>query len=641
MVADGRSRRLPVGAECVGSAGVEFRIWAPKRRRVEVVLEGGPGQGTRHACTPQADGYHSALVGPARAGTRYRFALDGGQDLYPDPASRAQPTGPHGPSEVVDPLAFDWSDDEWGGVEPSHAVVYEMHVGTYTPQGTWAAATARLLDLANLGVTMVEMMPVADFPGRFGWGYDGVNLFAPTRLYGTPDDMRRFVDRAHALGLAVILDVVYNHFGPDGNYLAQFSDQYFHTRTTEWGPAINYDGEGSAGVRALVVSNARYWIEEYHFDEAPPPRRDPGHPRQLRRSDRRRPRARRPRRCARPARPSFVAENEPQEARLVRAPERKRAGGSTPRVERDDVHHAARVALTGRSEAYYTDYAGTPQELVSAMKHGFLFQGQHYAWQKKARGTPSFDVPRRAFVAYLENHDQVGNSAFGERLHATTSRGRHRALATLVLLGPMTPLLFQGEEFDASSPFIFFADHAGELAAQVREGRRSFLAQFPSIARPDVAALLPVPDDPATFQRCKIDWAERERNATTLAFYRDLLALRRDDRVFAEPAWVDGAVLSPSAFVLRSFGPGAAGDDRLIVVNLGPDLPMPRMSEPLLAPPEGRRWIDVLATEDARYGGTGAPALAGTGSWQLQGEAARVLRAVPSDGPGVPEEQAP
>jgi maltooligosyltrehalose trehalohydrolase len=617
-------RRMPIGAECIGDGGVDFRIWAPRRKRVDIVLEGGAGEGTTHPCTAQDRGYFAARVRSARTGTLYRIRLDGGSELYPDPASRAQPSGPHGPSQVVDPTTFVWSDSAWKGVERARQVIYEMHVGTFTGPGTWAAAMEQLPELAALGISVVEMMPIGGFPGRFGWGYDGVNLFAPTHLYGEPDDLRRFVDRAHAAGMGVILDVVYNHFGPDGNYLPQFSDTYFDAqRKTDWGSTINYDGKGSGPVREYVLANAHYWVDEFHFDglrlDATQDIHDssPDHViAALARSAR----------AAAPSRRTLlVAENEPQSARLARPAER--GGDGLDALWNDDFHHTALVALTGHGEAYYTDYGGTPQEFVSSLKRGFLYQGQYYGWQKKARGSAALDLSPQQFVSYLENHDQVANTAFGERLHLKANRSRHRALVTLVLLGPSTPLLFQGEEFASSSPFLYFADHQPELAASVRQGRHEFLAQFPSMAAPEVVALLAAPEELATFQRCKLDFAERKTHATTYAFYRDALALRHRDSVFTQPAAVDGAVLGATAFVIRLFG--AQGDDRLILVNLGPDAHLARAPEPLLAPPEERRWELLFSSEDPRYGGAGTPPLEREGKRHLFGEAAVVLRAVP------------
>jgi maltooligosyltrehalose trehalohydrolase len=591
-------------------------VWAPRAETLEVVLD--PGGGT--PLVREADGYFSGRL-TARVGARYRYRLDG-RVAYPDPASRRQPEGVHGPSEIVDPAAFTWSDAGWPGVGPAGQVIYELHVGTFTRAGTWDAAARELPELAAAGVTVVELMPVAEFPGRFGWGYDGVFPFAPTRLYGTPDDFRRFVDRAHAVGLGVILDVVYNHLGPDGCVLREYATEYFTDRyANEWGDALNFDGEGSSAVRELFVANAAYWIDEFHLDglrvDATQQMFDASPEHVLAAIAR-------AARAAAGGRPILlVAENEPQEARLVRPPER--GGYGFDAVWNDDFHHTARVALTGRREAYYLDYRGRPQELVSAMKAGFLYQGQHYDWQNKARGSSARDVAAAAFVAYLENHDQVANSARGERLHALSSPGRWRALVAVLLLGPATPMLFQGQEFAASSPFLYFADHHAELAGLVRKGRADFLAQFPSIATDDRARLLADPSDPATFQRCKLDLAEREAHAEAYALHRDLLRLRREDPVFAAQGagGVDGAVLGDDALVVRFFGP--ADDDRLLLVNLGADLSLGVMPEPLLAPPGDTRWRLVWSSEHPRYGGGGAVSLPATGAWTLPGPAAIVL----------------
>ncbi|HZT79670.1 MAG TPA: malto-oligosyltrehalose trehalohydrolase [Gemmataceae bacterium] len=616
------SRRLPVGAEVQPQGGVHFRVWAPKRRRVEVVLRSGRGAPGAYELAPEPGGYFAGFVAAAGPGTLYGYRLDGGSDVFPDPATRFQPEGPHGPSEVIDPGAFRWTDHGWRGVAPTGQVVYEMHVGTFTPEGTFEAALRELPALADLGVTLVEVMPVADFAGRFGWGYDGVDYFAPTRLYGRPDDFRRFVDQAHALGLGVILDVVYNHFGPDGNYISQFSDNYFSERHhTDWGQAINYDGPNAGPVREFVTANAGYWIDEYHLDglrlDATQNVYDdsPDHvlaavTRQVREKGR--------------GRSTFVvAENEPQHVRLVRPPDK--GGYGMDALWNDDFHHTALVALTGRNEAYYTDYKGTPQEFISCAKWGYLYQGQHYRWQNKRRGTPSYGVPAAAFVTFIENHDQVSNSARGLRCHALTSPGRYRALTGLLLLGPGTPMLFQGQEFASSSPFHFFADHTKDLAPLVRRGRQQFLSQFPSIVDPDVMACVPDPADPKTFQRCKLDWSERDKHAGAYALHRDLLRLRRDDPVFGgrKPVRIDGAVLTPQAFVLRWFG--GDGDDRLLVVNLGRETALSPAPEPLLAPPEGRVWRVVWSSEAARYGGCGAPPPEAADGWHLPGEAALAL----------------
>jgi len=623
-----RGRRLPVGAEVV-RGGVHFRVWAPERRRVRVRLEDEAGAALEeHALACEPGGYHAVLVAGVDDGARYRLLLDDDSQPYPDPASRRQPDGPHGASMVVDPSRYRWRDAGWPGPTRGGQVLYELHVGTFTREGTWRAAARQLAELAALGVTIVEMMPVAEFPGRFGWGYDGVDLFAPTRLYGTPDDLRSFVDEAHQVGLGVILDVVYNHFGPDGNYLSKFSAHYTSTRhTTEWGDPLNFDGEHCAAVREFVVANAGYWIDEFHLDglriDATQAVHDDSPTHVLAEI------GHRVREAARGRGTVLVGENEPQHARLVRPV--AEGGLGLDMLWNDDWHHSAVVALTGRDEAYYSPHKGAPQEFVSAAKYGFLYQGQTYFWQRRRRGTPTVGLEPSQFVTFIENHDQLANSTLGRRCHELASPGRFRAVTALLLLGPQTPMLFQGQEFAAASPFFYFADHGPELAGKVAEGRRQFLMQFASTATPEVRPLLPEPHDPATFERCKLDFADRARHAATYALHRDLLRLRREDVCFArqEPGYVDGAVLGDAAFVLRFFGD--AGDDRLLVVNLGRQLHLPSAPEPLLAPPLGMRWRAIFSTEDPRYGGLGTPPLDTTeAGWQLPAESAVALAPEPA-----------
>lgn len=617
-------RRYPVGAELRPGDRVHFRVWAPKRRAVWAVLE---PQGRPVPLEAEGDGYFSALVEGVPAGSRYRFRLDDEAAGFPDPASRFQPDGPHGPSQVVDPGGFAWTDGAWKGRPIAGQVVYEMHIGTFTPEGTWDAAMSELPRLAELGVTVLELMPLAEFPGRFGWGYDGVDLFAPTRLYGTPDDVRRFVDRAHARGLAVILDVVYNHFGPDGNYLRNFSDTWFTDRyRNEWGEAINFDGPGSGPVREFFLANAAYWIDEFHMDglrlDATQQIFDANRPHILSEI------GRTVRAAAGGRATILIGENEPQHASMVQPVDQ--GGCGLDAIWNDDFHHAAMVALTGRSEAYYTDYRGTPQEFVSAAKHGFLYQGQHYAWQKQRRGMPAFAMPPHAAVVFLQNHDQVANSGRGLRIDRLAAPGKLRAMTALALLGPGTPMLFQGQEFAASSPFLYFADHAAWLAPKVAEGRRGFLAQFPSLATPAMQALLARPDAEETFIGSKLDPAERcrEPNARWYALHRDLLRLRREDPVFRQQrkGGLDGAVLGREAFCLRFFGEG--GDDRLMLVNLGRDLTLTVLPEPLLAPPLGREWSLLWSSEDPAYGGNGTPEVETAERWHAPGGSAVVLAAI-------------
>ena len=615
------TRRYPVGAEITGG-GVHFRVWAPIRKAVEVVFAGGE---TVRLQAEEA-GYFSGLAPDARAGSRYKYKLDGDESC-PDPASRFQPEGPHGWSEVVDAAAFHWTDQTWRGVALPHQVIYEMHIGTFTRAGTWSSALAELPHLAEAGVTVLELMPVAEFPGRFGWGYDGVQWFAPAHVYGSPDDLRSFVDRAHSLGLGVILDVVYNHLGPDGNYLGKFAPQYFCEKTTDWGPAINFDGHDSGPVREFCITNACYWSEEFHLDglrlDATQDIHDSSDDHILRAM------AREARKRAAPRELIFVAENEPQQVQLVKSAEQ--GGYGLDGLWNDDFHHTAMVALTGRNEAYYSDYMGTPQEFISSMKYGYLYQGQRYKWQKKRRGTPGLDVNPSAFITFIQNHDQIANSAYGRRCHALASPGIFRAITALTLLAPGTPMLFQGQEFGASSPFLFFADHNAELNQQIREGRAEFLAQFPSLATPEMQTRFADPGDPATFERCKLNHSERETHREIYDLHCDLLRLRREEPVFRaqKRSGLDGAVLSPLAFVLRFFGED--GDDRLLMINLGIDLHLNPAPEPLLAPPADSEWTTLWSSENPKYGGIGMPPLDSPpcnigDNWRIPGHAAVVLK---------------
>jgi maltooligosyltrehalose trehalohydrolase len=631
---DRPQRRLAVGAEALAGGGTHFRVWAPLRRRVDVMIEGGPASEPRDAPLAREDGgYFSGTVSSAGPGTRYRYRLDGG-DAFPDPASRFQPEGPHGPSQVVDPSAFAWRHDRsWPGVSLRGQVIYEMHVGTFSQAGTWSGALPHLPALKDTGVTLLEVMPVAEFSGRFGWGYDGVDLYAPSHLYGAPDDFRRFVDEAHGLGLGVILDVVYNHLGPDGNYLTQYSDTYLsRTRTTEWGDSINFDGEGSGPVREFFVGNARYWVQEFHLDglrlDATQSIFDDSGEHVLAAV------ARAVREAAGPRATVLVAENEPQDTRLVRP--RDQGGHGLDAVWNDDYHHSAQVALTGRSEAYYSDHRGHAQELLSAVKYGYLFQGQRYRWQGHRRGTPAFGLPREAFVLFLENHDQLANTSVGRRPRELTSPGRWRALTALTLLAPGTPMLFQGQEFAASAPFLYFAEHQGNLADAVRRGRREFVSQFRTLGRPEWDALLPDPGDAETFRRCTLDHGERETHRAAVLLHRDLLRVRREDAVVRRQGadGFDGAVLTDHAFVLRFFAPDGA--DRLLAVNLGADLHFTPAPEPLLAPPAAHRWHVLWSSEDVAYGGLGTFPPDSQDGWRLAGEAAVLLEPRPGtdDPPG-------
>ncbi|HEV7569891.1 MAG TPA: alpha-amylase family glycosyl hydrolase, partial [Thermoanaerobaculia bacterium] len=370
-----RTRRRPVGAEIVDGE-TSFRVWAPAHREVRVVINGA-----HYPMQAEDGGYFHGAVDGVGAGTRYRFRVDSKDETYPDPASRFQPDGPHGESEVVDPSVYRWSDGDWRGVDKRNLVIYEMHIGTFTRDGTWRAAIEHLGGLRDTGINLLEIMPVNEFPGRFGWGYDGVDLYAPTRLYGRPDDFRAFVDAAHVHNLGVILDVVYNHLGPDGCYLTKFTPEYFTDRyKNEWGDAMNFDGDNAAGVREFVAENAAYWIDEFHLDglriDATQSMYDASEEHIVALM------ARRAREAAKGRAIVLIGENEPQEVKLI---DKYRLDA----LWNDDWHHSAMVAATGSREAYYTDYRGTAQEFVSMALSGFLYQGQYYAWQKKLRGTSS------------------------------------------------------------------------------------------------------------------------------------------------------------------------------------------------------------------------------------------------------------
>ncbi|HEX3895522.1 MAG TPA: malto-oligosyltrehalose trehalohydrolase [Rudaea sp.] len=626
---EGHGGRMPaqqrMGAQCRNPGGVEFSVWAPHARRASVVLESNGARAELDRARG-GDGFFSALIERAAPRTRYRFRIDDGAPM-PDPASRFQPEGPHGASEIIDLRDFAWTDGDWRGVGANDQVIYEMHVGTFTPDGTWRAALQELPRLADLGITVIEVMPLAEFPGTFGWGYDGVQFFAPFHGYGRPEDLCAFIDAAHRLNIGVVVDVVYNHFGPDGNYLPSYTRDWISDRKNEWGDAPNFDGADSAPVREYFMSNAAYWIEQFHADglriDATQQLFDRS-PEHILRAIVRRARAAAPNRDI-----YIVAENQTQQPRLVRPP--ASGGYGCDAVWNDDFHHTLRVALSGRRDAYYSDYTGSAQEIVSCVTNGFLYQGQRSAWVKKNVGTSAHELAPSAFVHFLENHDQIANSADGARLSALTSPARLRAATALLLLGPQTPLIFQGQEYGSRQPFLFFADHVRELGEKVREGRAQFLSQFASIACTEVRATLANPGDAATFDACKLNPAQRDER--TVALFRDLLTMRREDTVLSgkRRIRVVGAVLRDDAFVLRWFGHD--DDDRLLLVNFGLDLHRETIAEPLLAPPANHCWQQAWCSEDLRYGGIGGYPYKPDGAWHLAANSATLLRPIEAEPP--------
>ncbi|HEY2839809.1 MAG TPA: malto-oligosyltrehalose trehalohydrolase [Pirellulales bacterium] len=641
----GDRRCLPIGAEVLPSGAASFRVWAPKRKRAELVANieknAAPVLPTSFAMRTEANGYFSLTTTQLKAGTCYGFRFEDDPRVWGDPGSRFQPDGPAGLSELIDPRAFAWSDQNWRGVQRTGQVVYELHIGTFTPAGTWASAAAELPELAEAGMTLLQVMPVADFPGQFGWGYDGVCLYAPTRLYGRPDDFRAFVDTAHRLGLGVILDVVYNHWGAVENHLSQYSDDYASAcHECEWGCTPNFDGPSSAAVREYFTSNARYWIEEFHLDgfrfdatqaihdhssrhvftDIVLAARDAAHGRNI----------------------VLSAENEPQHARIVRPIE---AGGhGCDWICNDDFHHSARVRLTDSNPAYYSDFLGSTAELVASVRHGFIYQGQWSRWQQKPRGTPARDLKADAFVHYLQNHDQVANSLTGERLDRLTSPGRLRAMTALWLLSPQTPLFFQGQEFAASSPFLFFADHPEDQRQLVADGRAAFLSQFPAVATPEGRAALSPPCDRSVFERCRLNLKERQTNHAIYDLHKDLLKLRRDDAVFRRhhACQLDAAVLTPDVLAVRYYGETAG--DRLVVVNFGRDWRLCPLGDPVCAPPAETGWQLLWSSSHPKYGGSGTAEVQLADGWRLPGQTTFVLQSAPlapeSDA-GRPEEAAP
>jgi len=513
---------MPFGAQ-MAEEGVRFRLWAPGSPQVALCLEGEPHEQVL-PMTKLADGWFELTVPRAGAGTRYRFEVNDGLRV-PDPASRFNPDDVHGASEVVDPHAFAWEDGAWRGRPWEDAVVYELHVGTFSPEGTFAGVVERLDYLAELGVTAIELMPVADFPGACNWGYDGVLPFAPDSRYGRPEDLKALVQVAHARGLMVLLDVVYNHFGPEGNYLHVYAKQFFTERHhTPWGAAINFDGPGSRTVREFFIHNALYWLEEYHLDglrlDAVHAIVDDSQPHILTELAQRVHAG-----IGRERQVHLILENDANEARYL--------GESGYRAQwNDDIHHALHVLTTGETDGYYADYAHLPlRHLGRCLAEGFAYQGQASAYRDHTRrGEPSTHLPPQAFVSFLQCHDQVGNRAFGERITHIAPEPAVRAAAAVYLLAPSVPMLFMGEEFAARSPFQFFCDFGAELRAAVTEGRRREFGRFARFADAAMQAAIPDPNLEQTFLVSKLDWGSLndQTRAEWLTFYRELLRLRRE-----------------------------------------------------------------------------------------------------------------
>jgi maltooligosyltrehalose trehalohydrolase len=587
-----------------------FRVWAPRPERVElaIVRTGvtGDAPGSPFPRLPMirtADGWWTAEVQDAGAGNGfdYGFVLNG-QGPFPDPRSPCQPNGVHGLSRTVDHAAFAWSDAGWSAPPLERSVIYELHVGTFSAAGTFAAAIDHLDDLAELGITHVELMPVVEFPGTRGWGYDGVDLYAPHHAYGGPDGLKRLVDACHRRGLAVLIDVVWNHLGPDGNYLDRFGPYFSDRYNTPWGAAVNFDAAGSDEVRAFVLDNARLWLEDYHADGL---RIDAVHAifdqsattiletvadsvhalgERLGR------------------RLVAIAESDLNDPRLVRDVDH--GGYGLDAQWSDDFRHALHVALTGETDGYHAQYDGLG-DLAKALRRVFVFDGRWSAFRDRSHGRPVGDLPTTRFVGFLQNHDQVGNRALGERIGQLVPPEALRAAAAIVLTGPFVPLLFAGEEWAASSPFMYFTDHEDEaLAAAVRDGRRQ---EFSELHHDGIE--VPDPQAPATFDRSRLDWAERadEPHASMLDWYRELIAFRA-----GHPALCDGTRPSVAVDVTAGWIVVAKGS-LATVANLGP----------------GTRWVPLDSSNgSSRVALASAPGVAvAPGGIELPGWSAAVIEA--------------
>ncbi|MCU1308753.1 MAG: 1,4-alpha-glucan branching protein [Acidobacteriaceae bacterium] len=586
-----RKHEMPFGAECRQDGTVRFRLWAPKAASIAVRLSELERDFPMSALQ---DGWFE-VVTESRAGTQYQFKIDN-QHSVPDPASRFQTSTVHGASEIVDPLAYEWRDTEWNGRPWEEAVIYELHVGTFSREGTFAGAEAKLDYLSELGITAVELMPLSSFPGERNWGYDGVLPYAPPRCYGRPEDLKHFIDAAHAKNLMVFLDVVYNHFGPDGNYLWLYAPQFFTNRhRTPWGQAINFDDPDNRIVRDYFIHNSLYWLEEYHFDglrfDAVHAIADDSRPHILAE-------------LAETIRSKFanerhihlILENDDNAVRYLRRDAEDNPFWYTAQWN-DDIHHVLHVLLTGETDGYYSDYTDNPaQSLGRCLGEGYAYQGEPSAFRDGAsRGEPSRELPATCFVSFLQNHDQIGNRALGERIVSLSNPAAVRAAMAILLLAPSPPLLFMGEEFGAETPFLFFCDFASELADKVRDGRRAEFARFKQFRSPEAQARIPDPNDPGTFLASKLDWVsfEQQHHCEWLQFYREVLTCRRE-KIMPQiqnivPGLAQYDVLGSRAVHVR-WGLAKGGSLELIT-NLGQD------STVLRNKPDGK----LLYTTGASY----------------------------------------
>jgi maltooligosyltrehalose trehalohydrolase len=577
-------------------------VWAPGAEKVDVVLEESGAPPSFYPMKKSVDGYFSATVTHASPGSLYRYRIDG-KGPFPDPASRFQPQGVHGPSQIVDPSSFVWSDSEWKGIDASDLIFYELHTGTFSPEGTFQGVEARLPLLQSLGVTALELMPVADFPGGRNWGYDVAAFFAPARCYGSPDDLRHLVDRAHNLGLAVFLDVVYNHFGPDGAYHRAYSPNYVSaSHKSPWGDGLNFDGPMSSAVRDYFIENAVRWVVEYHLDGL---RLDATHaiaddsPRHILASVSSSVRAA----VAESGRIVHLISEDVRNLNSIVKPE-SGGGWGLDGVWSDDFHHQVRRALAGDQDGYYRDFAGTAPAIAETARKGWFYCGQDSAYFENPRGSDPAGVDYSKFVFFIQNHDQVGNRASGDRLHHTVDLPAYRAAAALLLLLPETPLVFMGQEWAATAPFLFFTDHNEELGKRVTEGRRQEFRKFERFADPEACKSIPDPQAVETFEASRLDWDERRRepHLSTLRFFSQLLHIRRNEPALRSSA-CSGELcieaLDEDVLALRRAAD--SGEAVLAVVRLRRDGRVTLHGHEVARVPEGAAWECLLTTEDEPF----------------------------------------
>jgi maltooligosyltrehalose trehalohydrolase len=593
----------------IGPNSTHFRVWSPNARSLDLII--APSPHTPASVRPlqiAGEGYFTGEFPDIPAGTRYQFRIDG-LNAYPDPASRFQPEGVHGPSEVVDPSLFPWTDVHWTGLKMEELILYELHVGTFTPQGSFNGVSEKLKALQDLGITAIELMPVADFPGNRNWGYDGVDLFAPARCYGTPDDLRHLVNEAHSLNIGVFLDVVYNHLGPDGAYLGAFSPYYFSSRhKSPWGDAVNFDDEHSKQVRNFFIENALYWIHEYHIDGL---RLDATHamaddsPAHFLKELAQKVHAS----CPKERNVLLIAEDDRNQAQLIQPPDQ--GGYGLDGVWADDFHHQTRRLLAGDNEGYFQDFSGNIKDLAQTLRQGWFYTGQKSVFRKHPRGTRAEGIPPQKFVHSLQNHDQVGNRAMGDRLHFEVDLASFRAVSALFLLSPATPLLFMGQEWGASTPFCYFTDHPQALGKSVTQGRLNEFRNFKAFSEPSAILSIPDPQASSTFIESKLNWQERRRQPHTgiLDLYRDLIKLRKTEPTLQEK-------LIPS-FKIEALGENIIAVKReavdktslLIVACLKGQEKILIGTHSITQPPTGKQWTLLWTTEDPQYSDTPSGAL--------------------------------